>query len=44
MNLRSYQKDAVDKICDFFHSNMNKAKICIQAGLGCKKILIWILQ
>ena len=44
MNLRSYQKDAVDKICDFFHSNMNKAKICIQAGLGKTIVIVSSVQ
>lgn len=44
MNLRYYQKDAVDKICEFFYSNMNKAKICIQTGLGKTVVIVSSVQ
>ena len=38
--LRDYQKEAVEKICNFFNTNMNKAKIYISPGFGKTAIII----
>lgn len=32
--LRSYQREAVERIYKFFNSDLNKAKICMSTGLG----------
>lgn len=42
--LRGYQEEAVEKICVFFDSNMNKAKIYISTGLGKTTIIVSAVQ
>ncbi|WP_070087593.1 DEAD/DEAH box helicase family protein [Merdimonas faecis] len=42
--LRSYQKDAVNKVCKFFRSSVTKAKICLSPGLGKTTIIVSSVQ
>lgn len=42
--LRYYQEEAVEKICVFFNSNMNKAKMYISTGLGKTAIIVSAIQ
>lgn len=39
IELRDYQKTAVEKICDFFNSDKHKAKMYLAAGVG-KNVII----
>ena|GEM_PF-1069202 len=39
-NLRYYQKEAIEKIYEFFNSNKHKAKIYISTGLGKTAIIV----
>lgn len=43
-SLRYYQKEAVEKICDFFISNKSKAKMYISTGLGKTAIIGFAIQ
>ncbi len=43
-SLRNYQKEAVDKIYDFFSSDTNKAKMYLASGVGKTTIITAAIQ
>ncbi|MCH5194509.1 MAG: DEAD/DEAH box helicase family protein [Oscillospiraceae bacterium] len=44
IELRDYQKTAVEKICDFFNSDKHKAKLYLSTGVGKTAIIVSALQ